>query len=89
MDDPGGRRVGMTVWASFDRGETWPVKRLVYKGPSAYSALAAGRDGMVYLLFRARKRKALRTMAVARFNLSWLMEGIPTGDGILPGDLKK
>ena len=74
-DDPGGSRVRMTVWASFDRGETWPVKRLVYKGPSAYSSLAAAPDGTIYLLFERGKNKLYETVAVARFNLAWLTEG--------------
>ena len=71
-DDPGGTRVRMTVWASFDRGETWPVKRLVYEGLSAYSSLAAGPDGTVYLLFERGKRKLYESVAVARFNLDWV-----------------
>jgi sialidase-1 len=71
-DSPGGPRIRMTVWASFDRGETWPVKRLVYEGPSAYSSLAAGRDGMVYLLFERGLKKLYDRIAVARFNLAWL-----------------
>ncbi|HUT13044.1 MAG TPA: sialidase family protein, partial [Thermoguttaceae bacterium] len=75
-DDPGGSRVRMTVWASFDRDETWPVKRLVYEGPSAYSSLAAGRDGMIYLLFERGKEKLYESVAVARFNLAWLTEGV-------------
>jgi len=72
-DDPGGTRVRMTVWASFDRGETWPVKRLVYEGHSAYSSLAAGPDGTVYLLFERGKKKLYESIAVARFNLDWIM----------------
>jgi len=75
-DDPGGSRVRMTVWASFDRDETWPVKRLVYEGPSAYSSLAAGPDGMIYLLFERGKEKLYEGVAVARFNLAWLTEGV-------------
>lgn len=71
-DDPGGTRIRMTVWASFDRGETWPVKRLVYEGPSAYSSLAAGPDGTVYLLFERGQKKLYESVAVARFNLAWL-----------------
>jgi len=76
-DDPGGTRVRMTVWASFDRGETWPVKRLVYEGPSAYSSLAAGPDGMVYLLFERGQKKLYESVAVARFNLEWLKATSP------------
>jgi sialidase-1 len=74
-DDPGGERVRMTVWASFDRAETWPVKRLVYEGPSAYSSLAAAPDGTVYLLFERGRKKLYESIALARFNLAWLTEG--------------
>lgn len=54
VDSPSGRR-NSTVWASFDGGRTWPVKRLVDSGGSAYSSLAAGRkgtpsEGIIYLL---------------------------------------
>ena len=35
-DTGGGDRKRMTVWASFDGGLTWPVKRLVYESFSAY-----------------------------------------------------
>ncbi len=74
-DNPGKTRVRMTVWASFDRGETWPVKRLVNEGPSAYSSLAAGPDGSIYLLFERGEKKLYDRIAVARFNLAWLTEG--------------
>ena len=72
-DDPGGTRIKMTVWASFDRGESWPVKRLVFKSHSAYSSLAAGKDGTVYLLFERGAKKLYDRIAVARFNLPWLV----------------
>lgn len=74
-DSKGGPRVRMSVFASFDRAATWPVKRLVYEGPSAYSSLAAGKDGTVYLLFERGAKKLYETVAVARFNLEWLTEG--------------
>jgi len=56
-DSPDGRRLG-TVWASFDGGKTWPLKRLVHEGSFAYSALAAGRpatksEGWIYLHFES------------------------------------
>jgi sialidase-1 len=62
----------MTVWASFDRGQTWPVKRLVHESHSAYSSLAAAADGTVYLLFERGTKKLYESIAVARFNLTWL-----------------
>jgi len=74
-DSKGGPRVRMTVWASFDRGKTWPMKRLVWEGPSAYSSLAAGTDGTVFLLFERGRKKLYETIAVARFNLAWLADG--------------
>jgi sialidase-1 len=74
-DNPGRSRVRMTVWASFDGGKTWPIKRLVHEGMSAYSSLAAGKDGTVYLLFERGEKKLYDRMALARFNLPWLMEG--------------
>jgi len=74
-DNPGSSRLRMTVWASFDGAKTWPVKRLVYDGPSAYSSLAAGRDGTIYLLFERGRKKLYESIAVARFNLAWVMEG--------------
>ena len=74
-DDPGGNRIRMTVWASFDRGESWPVKRLINESHSAYSSLAVAADGSVYLLFERGKKKLYDSVAVAKFNLAWLMNG--------------
>jgi len=73
-DNPGSTRVRMTVWASFDGGRSWPVKRLIYEGPSAYSSLAAGRDGTIYLLFERGEKKLYERLALARFNLEWLTQ---------------
>jgi sialidase-1 len=88
-DTAGGDRKKMTVWASFDGARTWPVKRLVYAPHSAYSSLAAGRpetasQGMIYLLFEGGPAGRYSAMQVARFNLSWILEGEPTGDGDVP-----
>ena len=81
-DSPDGRKRG-TVWASFDGGKTWPLKRLVHEGGFAYSSLTAGRpatksEGWIYLHFESGGSK------VARFNLVWLLKGEKTGDGDLP-----
>ncbi|MHC4740859.1 MAG: exo-alpha-sialidase [Planctomycetota bacterium] len=73
FSSPGRRDVrnDITVWASFDGGESWPVHRLVKKGPGNYSWIAAGRkgtpsEGMVYVV--ANKDW------MARFNMAWIME---------------
>jgi sialidase-1 len=84
LDAPGGSggsgRRNITVWASFDGGQSWPVKRLVYDGPSAYSSMAAGRpgtpsDGMIYLLFEGGPRGQYSAIQMARFNLAWVLAG--------------
>ena len=73
--EPGGGRVRMTVWASFDGAKTWPVKRLVHEGHSAYSSLTADKEGRIYLLFESGEEKLYDRIAVARFDLDWLTEG--------------
>jgi sialidase-1 len=74
-------RERLTVWASFDGGRTWPVRRLVEAGSSGYSNLAVGRagtpsEGLVYLLFEGG-RKDDAEIRVAVFNLAWLLDGRP------------
>jgi len=86
IDTERSRRERATVWASFDGGASWPVKRLVYDGPSAYSSLAAGRpgtpsEGWIYLHFEGGPGGG---STVARFRLSWLLAGEATGDGAIP-----
>ena len=65
------KRDDITVWLSFDRGESWPVSRVVKEGPGNYTWLAAGRpgtasEGWIYLV--ANKDW------MARFNLAWVLE---------------
>ncbi len=76
--------------ASFDGGDTWPVKRLVFDGPSAYSSLNAGRAGTpgagwIYLHFEGGPGGGSQG---ARFNLSWLLDGESAGDGKIPEELR-
>ena len=73
-------REKVTVWASFDGARTWPVKRLIYDGPSAYSNLAAGRSGTssqgkIFLIFEGGPKDCYESVQVAAFNLSWLLDG--------------
>lgn len=82
---PQGRKNGH-VWASFDGGKSWPVRRQVFDGNFAYSAMNAGRpgtpsEGWIYLLYEGGPQGG---GTFARFNLSWLLEGEKTGDGKLP-----
>ncbi|MDR2673599.1 MAG: glycoside hydrolase [Opitutaceae bacterium] len=73
-------RKNATVWASFDGGRTWPVKRLVYAGPAGYSNLGVGRSGtpsqgLVFLNFEGGVETDREFVHVAAFNLSWLLDG--------------
>ena len=86
LDTPSKNRERITVWGSFDGGKTWPIKRLVFDGPSSYSSMTAGRphtpsEGWVYLQFEGGPGGGAQ---VARFNLSWLLGGSATGDGTIP-----
>ena len=74
-----GGRERITVWASFDGGKTWPVKRLVFDGPSAYSSLGVGRagtpsEGRVYLFFEGGPEGMYSASNVAVFNLNWILK---------------
>ncbi|MFP6670971.1 MAG: sialidase family protein [Pirellulaceae bacterium] len=87
-DSPGGRDHG-TIWASFDGGKTWPVKRLLYEGRHAYSSLTSGRpgtdtEGWIYLHFEGGPKGG---STVARFNLTWVLGGQATGNGTIPKNL--
>jgi sialidase-1 len=88
-DSPSGRVKG-TVWASFDGGKSWPIKRLVFEGRHAYSSLTSGRPGTVTegKIFHHFEGGPKGGSAVAQFNLAWILEGgIKTGDGVVPADL--
>ena len=83
------QRKDVSVWASFDGAKTWPIKRLVFDGPSAYSSLTAGRpgtasEGWIYISLEGDKKHRYDGGYTARFNLSWLLAGGKTGDGTVP-----
>ena len=89
IDTENPKRERATVWASFDGGKTWPVKRLVFAGAAAYSSLTAGRpgtasEGWIYLHYEGGPTGGSQ---VARFNLSWLAKGVLTGDGKIPQEI--
>ncbi|WP_425400010.1 sialidase family protein [Aeoliella sp.] len=47
------KRLNMTLRASLDDGETWPIARQLYAGSSAYSCLAVLDDGRIACLYEA------------------------------------
>ncbi len=68
----GEKRVSMTVRASLDGGKSWPISRVIHKGPSAYSCLAAGSDGTIYVLYENGEKSPYEKISLAGFNLDWL-----------------
>ena len=83
LDTPKATRERVTVWVSLDGGRTWPVKRLIYDGPSGYSSMDSGRpgtpsEGKVFLMFEGGPGGGAQ---IATFNLSGILEGDKTGEG--------
>lgn len=77
--DPRGR-FNVTVRMSYDEGKTWPIEKLILKGPGAYSSMAVFPDGSVGILFETGT--AFGTFddyavkeVFARFTVDWLTDG--------------
>ncbi len=67
------KRENLTVRASFDEGDTWPVARLLDRRPSAYSCLATLPQGEVGILYEAGEKHPYETLVFARFHPGWLI----------------
>jgi sialidase-1 len=65
----------MTVRMSYDEGQTWPVSRVLWAGPAAYSCLAVLPDGGIACLFEAGEQNAYERITFARFRREWLTSG--------------
>jgi sialidase-1 len=70
-------RQNLSVQLSEDGGRSWPIRRVLEPGFSAYSDLAVTPKGTI-LCFYGRSRKphfAGDRLTLARFDLEWLSEG--------------
>jgi sialidase-1 len=65
-------RMNMTVRVSYDEGNSWPVARQIFAGPSAYSCMARLVNGDIGLLYERGDRHRYQKMTFARFTLDWL-----------------
>jgi len=66
-------RTQITLRISYDNGKTWPAKKLLYAGPSAYSCLTVLSDGKIGCLYEAGLQKpyegiVYRTISMAEIN---------------------
>ena len=71
---PSGKRVDLTIRMSLDEGKTWPITRLLHRGPAAYSSLASLPDGSILCLYEGGETSSYQTLRFARFNLAWLTD---------------
>ena len=67
-----GLRRDLTIRMSYDEGRTWPVQRLLWPGPAAYSSLAVLPDGNIACLFEAGQDHPYERIVLARFHRRWL-----------------
>lgn len=74
------KRERMTVRVSYDEGTTWPVSRVIYEGPSAYSCLVVLRDRTIGLLYERGAESPYDRITFTRFTLRWLTNGEDAGD---------
>ena len=65
-------RKNLTVKLSYDEGKTWPAAKVLYAGPSAYSALAVLPGGTVGCLYERGRKSPYERITLARFELAWL-----------------
>ncbi|MGM0401359.1 MAG: sialidase family protein [Chloroflexota bacterium] len=65
----------LTVRLSDDECRTWPLARVLYEGPSAYSDLCVTDDDHICCFYERGREGPYETMTLARFNLAWLTGG--------------
>lgn len=68
-----GQRRDMTIRMSYDEGETWPIQRLLWPGPAAYSCLAVLPKGEIACLFEGGDQHPYERIIFARFTRQWLI----------------
>jgi hypothetical protein len=70
-------RKNVSVLLSYDEGSTWPVRRTIYPGTSAYSSICILNDGTIGMYYEAGEYD-IYEMYFARFTLNWLTGGRDT-----------
>ncbi len=70
-------RQNLTIFLSYDEGDTWPVSKTLHPGLSAYSSLAILDDGTIGCFYENGEYEAYQ-LSFARFSLDWLTNGADT-----------
>ena len=77
----GNSREKVTVYVSYDEGETWPVSKCIVPYSSAYSSLCVLPDGTIGLYVEEAENGASGYSTVFyNFSLEWLTDGNDTFD---------
>ena len=72
----GTQRTGVTVYVSYDEGETWPVSKCIVPYSSAYSSLCILPDGTIGLYVEEEPNGTSGySMVFYNFSLEWLTDG--------------
>jgi len=66
-------RIRMTIRASFDEAQTWPVQNILYEGPSAYSDIAVLANNDIACLYESGQKQPYERIVFVRFSLAWLL----------------
>lgn len=70
----GTERERMTVRLSYDECHSWPIAKVLHRGPSAYSDLAVMPNGTICCLYERGDNHPYERLTLARFDLAWLTD---------------
>jgi hypothetical protein len=66
-------RTNVTMWVSYDEAATWPVKKTISKGESAYSSVTILPDGTIGVYVEEDESEPYK-MYFLNFSLDWLTD---------------
>lgn len=67
-------RTNVSMWVSYDEGTSWPVKKSICKGQSAYSSITILPDGTIGVYMEEDESVPYK-MYFLNFSLDWLTNG--------------
>lgn len=67
-------RTNVSMWLSYDEGTTWPVRKTICKGESAYSSITILPDGTIGVYVEEDESVPYK-MYFLNFSLDWLTDG--------------
>lgn len=73
-----GTRRNVSFLMSYDEGKTWPIKKSLTTGSSAYSAVTFDNDGGIHVMFEKTMTGQGYTQVVDSFSLEWATDGQDT-----------